>query len=158
MTDNRCLLLIRYLCGRSPHRSLPETVPSLCLALAVLTVLSFTGCREEKKPVPQPPRAEMKPIVAWLDRYYRTSPPGKEWKISSLSAEGSQVLITVAIPPEQSAQIMRQPAEAQFRLVAEQICPGKDKEVWRQLPADSRLTVLPSVSGQVFIEVDCGHR
>jgi len=157
MADNRCLLLIRHMFGKSPHRSLPESTPCLCLALAVLTVLSCTGCREEKQPQRQPPRAELKQAVAWLDRYYRTSPPGKEWKISSLSAEGSQVLITVAIPPEQSSHIMRQPAEAQFRLVAEQICPGKDTDVWRQLPAGSRLTVLPSVSGQVFIEVDCGH-
>jgi hypothetical protein len=156
MADNSCLLLIRYLFSSSQHWSLPAKTPCLCLALAVLTLLTCTGCREEKKPAPQLPRAELKPTVAWLDRYYQASPPGNGWKISSLTAEGRQVLITVAIPPEQSSQIMRQPAEAQFRLVAEQICPGRDKEVWRQLPADSRVTVLPSVSGQVFIEVDCG--
>jgi len=157
MTNNSCLLLLRSLFGKSSPWRFPEISRYLCLAMAVLTVMTAAGCREEKKSQPQPPRAELQQIVAWLDRYYRAFPPGKGWKISSLSAEGRQVLITVAIPPEQSSQIMRQPADAQFRLVAEQICPGRDKEVWQQLPVDSRITVLPSVSGEVFIEVDCGH-
>jgi len=157
MTNNSCMLLIRALSGKCTALRFPEVTRSLCLVVAVLTVMTAAGCREEKKSPPQPPRAELQQIVAWLDRYYRASPPGKGWKISSLGAEGRQVLITVAIPPEQSSQIMRQPADAQFRLVAEQICPGKDKDVWQQLPVDSRITVLPSVSGQVFIEVDCGH-
>jgi len=143
--------------GRSLHWLVKAMASSLFLALAVLTVMTASGCREEKPPLPQPPRAELKPVVDWLDRYYRTYPPGKGWKITSISAEGNQLLITVAIPPEQASPIMRQPADAQFRLVAGQVCPGKDMEIWQRLPVGSSVKVLPSVSGQVFIEVDCGH-
>jgi hypothetical protein len=62
----------------------------------------------------------------------------------------------VDIPADQASGIMRQPADDQFRLVAQRVCPGRGEELWRILPAAGSVKVLPSVSGQVFIEVDCG--
>jgi hypothetical protein len=157
MVNNACLMIIRPLFGKRHQWCLPEIIPCLCLALAALTVMTCSGCTEEKNPPPQPPRAELKQMVDMLNRHFQTFPPGKEWKISSIIAQGKQVLITVAIPPDQASLIRRQPADNQFRLVAEQICPGKSEEVWQHLPSDSNVKVLPSVSGQVFIEADCGH-
>ena len=78
------------------------------------------------------------------------------WKVSSVASQGNQVQITVEIPADQASGIMRQPADDQFHLVAQQACPKKGEAIWRLLPAGSSVKVLPSVSGQVFIEVDCG--
>lgn len=157
MAHNVCTLMIRSLFNRISEWRFPQAIRCQCFALAALAMITAAGCREEKKLPPQPPRAELTATVDWLGRHYQASPPGKNWAISSITVAGSQVLITVAIPQEQAAQLMRQPADTQFRLVAEEICPGKNAAVWQRLPAGSRVTVLPCVSGQVFIEVDCGH-
>jgi hypothetical protein len=157
MANDVVLMMIRHRFGRSQGRWLQEITTFLCLMLAFLTVFVCSGCTEEKNPVPPPPRAELKRIVDWLDLHYQTFPPGKGWKVSSVTSQGEQVQITVEIPPDQAGQIKRQPADYQFRLVAGQVCPGKDEAVWRLLPAGNSVKVLPSVSGQVFIEVDCGH-
>ena len=127
------------------------------LGLLILSVMVCPGCIEEKNEPPPAPQPGLIQVVDGLNQYYHTSPPGKEWKISSISAQSNQVLITVAIPPDQASLIKRQPADDQFRLVADQICPGKTAAVWRQLPAGSGIKVLPSVAGQVFIEVNCDH-
>jgi hypothetical protein len=129
----------------------------LTFALALLSAVICSGCTEEKKTAPEPARPELKRVVDTLNLHYQKSPPGKNWKITDITSQGNQVLITVAIPPEQASQIMRQPADEQFRLVAEQACPGKDYGVWQQLPAGSSINLLPSTSGQVFIEVRCSH-
>lgn len=92
-----------------------------------------------------------------LGRHYLSSPPGRGWTISAIAPLGGDLQIIVAIPPEQASVLRRQPAEEQFRHVAEQVCPAKGAAVWRTIPAGSRVILLPSVAGEVFIEVDCGH-
>ncbi len=143
------------LSGKGRLWRLQETTFCLLLALSLLTVMICSGCTAEKHPPPQPPRPELVRVAELLERHYKTFPLGKEWKISSVTAQGRLVLINVAIPADKASLIKRQPADNQFHLVAEQVCPRKDHEVWRLLPADSNIKVLPSVSGQVFIEVDC---
>jgi len=143
------------LSGKGRLWRLTETAPCLFLALAVLTAMICSGCTAEEHPPPQPPRPELVRVAELLERHYRTSPLGNEWKISSVTAQGRLVLINVAIPADKASLIKRQPADNQFHLVAEQVCPRKNHEVWQLLPADSNIKVLPSVSGQVFIEVDC---
>ena len=113
------------------------------------------GCAEKERPAP-PPRAELGPVIDWLSRHYRTSPLGMGWKVTSVGGQENQVQIMVEIPADQASGIKRRPADDQFRFVAERTCPGKDEAVWRLLPAGSSVDVLPSVSGQVFIEVHCG--
>ena len=117
--------------------------------------MAVAGCMEKERPA-SPPRADLRPVVAWLDRHYRTSPPAQGWKVSSVGIQGNQVQVTVEIPADQASGIMGRPADDQFRLVADRACPGKQEDVWRLLPAGSSVDVLPSVSGQVFIEVHCG--
>lgn len=150
--------MIQQLFQKNPHGRSPGIKCCLTFALAVLPMLLCAGCSEEVKPKAEPARAELQQIVEALNRLYKTSPPGKEWKISAITTQGNQVLVTVAIPPDQASQIMRQPADSQFRLVADQVCPKKDHAIWEKFPADSMISVLPSVSGQVFIEVGCGRR
>lgn len=125
-----------------------------CLPLALVALSLCAGCSEKKSPPPQP-RPELQPVVDWLGTYYRKSPPGSGWTVASVTAQGDQVQVTVAIPPEQSSAIMRQPANDQFRLVADRVCPRDGEALWRLLPPGSSITILPSVSGQVFIEVGC---
>ena len=155
MTTSFGLTKTSPLPGKGRFWWLTEKAPCPFLALAVLTVMTCSGCTAEKNPPPQPPRPELVRVAELLERHYRTSPLGNEWKISSVTAQGKLVLINVAIPADKASLIKRQPADNQFHLVAEQVCPRKDHEVWRLLPADSNIKVLPSVSGQVFIEVDC---
>lgn len=143
------------LSGKGRFWRLRESIPCLFLALALLTAMTCSGCTEEKHPPPQPPRPEMVRIAELLERHYRTSPPGNEWKVTSVTTQGNLVLINAAIPADKASEIKRRPADGQFRMVAEQVCPRKDHDVWRLLPADSAIKVLPGVSGQVFIEVDC---
>jgi len=100
---------------------------------------------------------ELQPVVQWLQGYYREPAPGKGWTVSSIQSQDEQVLVTIAIPPEQASKIMVLPADEQFRIVAQQVCPPADHAVWNLLPQGGRVTILPSVSGQVFIEVGCGH-
>lgn len=145
----------RSLPGKGRLWRLTETAPCPFLALALLTAMTCSGCTEDKYPPPQPPRPEMVRIAELLERHYRTSPPGNAWKVTSVTTQGNLVLINAAIPADKASEIKRQPADDQFRMVAEHVCPRKDHEVWRLLPADSAIKVLPSVSGQVFIEVDC---
>lgn len=127
---------------------------SVCLGLALVMVVFCSGCTEQKSPPPTP-RAELQPAVAWLTAYYKKSSLGNGWAVAGVAALDSQVQVTVAIPPEQSSAIMRRPAADQFRLVAERVCPVAGEAIWRLLPPDSGVTILPSVSGQVFIEVRC---
>ena len=152
-------ILPRQQSGKSPCRRLPGTTPCRCLIVTLVVLIACSGCTDTTNPpsAPPPPRAELQPVVDWLDRYYRKSPPGKEWMVSSIVSQGEQVQIMVAIPPDQASHLMRRPADDQFRQVAEQVCPGKIEAVWRLLPPGSSVKLLPSVSGQVFIEVDCGH-
>lgn len=127
------------------------------LLLTFLLALALcTGCTEQKSP-PPPPRADLQPATDWLTAYYRRAPLGGGWTVSAVAAQGDRVQVTVAIPPEQSSGIMRRPADDQFRLVAERVCPARSETIWRLLPPGSGVTVLPSVSGQVFIEVRCGQ-
>jgi hypothetical protein len=90
-----------------------------------------------------------------LTAHYRNTPLVDGWSVTGVASQDSQLLVTVAIPPEQSSSIMRQPADDQFRFVRGRVCPGDGDEIWRLLPPGSGVTVLPSVSGQVFIEVRC---
>lgn len=156
MTDKAFLKSLQLFHTKSRSRS-TRIIVRLTFALALLPVMFFCGCTEEKSKGPEPARPELRRIVDGLNQHYQSAPPGNNWKISAITAQGNQILITVDIPPDQASQIMRQPADTQFRLVAEQICPGNDHAVWRQLPYGSTITLLPSVSRQVFIEVACSH-
>lgn len=124
--------------------------------LVGLGMLVCSGCTETKSPS-APQRADMLPAVNWLGQYYQKSPLAKGWFVTSIISQENQLQITVAIPPDQASGIKRQPADDQFRLVAEQACPKKSETLWQILPAGSSIKLLPSVSGQVFIEVDCGR-
>ncbi|MSN25480.1 MAG: hypothetical protein GJV46_06360 [Geobacter sp.] len=126
----------------------------LSLLLAVMVMMLCPGCSEKKNP-PQPQRADLQPVVSWLKQYYLKTPLNKGWKVTSVTSQGNQAEIVVAIPPDQSSEIKRQPADDQFRLVAEQVCPKNGAALRQILPAGSSVMVLPSVSGQVFIEVAC---
>jgi hypothetical protein len=154
MADEVRMKMSRQRPGRS--RRLGLHAGRRFLLPVLLAMATCAGCTDRKSP-PPPPRGDLRPVVDWLDRHYRKTPPGKGWKISSVVSQGAQVQVTVAIPGDQASGIMRQPAEDQFRLVAEQVCPARTEDVWQLLPAGSSVKVLPSVSGQVFIEVDCGH-
>lgn len=126
------------------------------LLLLLLLGAAVSGC-SDKPALPPQPRPQLEPVVSWLQRYYQKSPPALGWTVASIASQGSQVQVTVAIPANSASAIMRQPADDQFRLVAQQTCPGRGEAVWRLLPGDSSITILPSVAGQVFIEVRCGR-
>jgi hypothetical protein len=120
-------------------------------------VLLCAACTREKGARPSEPRPELQPALTWLSAHYRKAPLKEGWSVSSVSSQGDRLQVTVDIPPEQASPIMRRPADDQFRLVAERVCPAPADELWRLLPPGSGVTVLPSVSGQVFIEVRCGR-
>lgn len=148
------LMLVRlYGCQMLMKRRTQTPFPR-CLSLILLVLAVCSGCTD-KKDLLSPPRPELKAAVDWLGSYYQKSPLGNGWVVAAVATQGNQVQVTVAIPPEQSSAIMRQPANDQFRLVADSVCPGADEAIWRLLPGGSNVTILPSVSGQVFIEVGC---
>jgi hypothetical protein len=129
-------------------------VPILLLLFAA--VAASGGCRERKERSTVPPRPELQRAAAMLEQYYVRAVPGNGWKITSIVPQEDQVQVFVEIPAEQAHTIMARPAEEQFRTVAAAVCPARS-ELAPQLPPAASLRVLPMVSGQVFIEVECGR-
>jgi hypothetical protein len=128
------------------------------LPLVLLSLALCAGCTEKKSPSPSPrPQPQLQGAVDWLTTHYRKTPLVNGWSVAGITPQDFQVQVTVAIPPEQSSSIMRRPADDQFRLVRDQVCPAPQEAIWRLLPPGSGIMVLPSVSGQVFIEVRCGQ-
>lgn len=127
-----------------------------CLPLVLLSLALCVGCTEKQGPPPPPrPQPQLQGAVDWLTAHYRKAPLANGWSVAGIVPQDSQLQVIVAIPPEQSSSIMRQPADDQFRFVRERVCPAPQEAIWRLLPAGSGIVVLPSVSGQVFIEVTC---
>ncbi len=99
--------------------------------------------------------ADLRPAIAWLERYYRDDPVGDGWLVMGVRAEPSVIVIHVAVPDDHVERLMATPLLNQHVAVGV-VCPGPLEPVWTMIGGDQRIKVAGAMaSGPSFILVDC---